>query len=296
MWIKNDFILKQNELLLKIIEKRFRMLLETHNSEFFIEESDFYKIGKKIKASSTDMLDEIKNELKKKDFIVVTEQKNHAKEILSLKAEFNQFKEQFIFTLLPTNSEICYLNDRETLRQQLFKKELTFRILNLTPRESVTLINDVLGFDELPWIKNFKKGKLTRDGGIDFTAEICVDETNSINYQGFGKFFEVYGQLKHLQGKMSNSAIRDLIGTMAKSYSKIHFGMAISSRGFSDDCQKVIIDSVSTKSNKIKAIFCEDIHFISELMIKHKIGLKPKKIKSGLFVDEEWWDEIKFTT
>ena len=288
--------MKQNELLLKIIEKKIGRLAETNNLKIAIEELDFYKIGKKIKSASTNMLDEIKNELINKEVILVTGQKNHSKEILSLKAEFDQFKEQFIFTLLPTNSEITELNERETLRQQLFEKELTYRILNLTPRESVTLINDVLGFDEMPWIKNFKKGKLTRDGGIDFTAEICIGENNQINFNGYGKFFEVYGQLKHLKGKMSDSALRDLVGTIAKSYSKIHFGMAISSRGFSDDCEKVIKDSVETKSNKIKAIFCEDIQFISELMIKHKIGLEQKKIKSGLFVDEEWWNEIKFTT
>ena len=195
-----------------------------------------------------------------------------------------------------TKSEIINLNNRETLRQQLFEKELSLRILTLTDKQSVTLINDVLGFEDLPWIRDFKKGKLTRDGGIDFTAEICIDKNNIIEYDGYGKFFEVYGQLKHLKGKMSESAMRDLIGTMTKSHSKIQFGLAISSRGFSDDCKKVIAEAISSRSNKINAIFCNDINFISKLMIKHKIELKTNRIKSGLFINEEWWNEIKTFT
>lgn len=288
-------MLKQSELLLKIIETKFGKLSQISDSEFFLEESDFYELRTKIKTSFS-LLDELKNNLKQNDFLLITDQKNYAKELLSLKVFFDQFKEQFIFTLLPTPSEITNLNNREILRQNLFEKELTSRILNLSPRESVTLINDVLGFDELPWIKNFKKGKLTRDGGIDFTAEMCIDEHNLINYKGFGKFFEVYGQLKHLRGKMPDSALRNLVGTMSKSYSKVHFGMAISSRGFTSDCERAVSESVAAKSNYVKAIFCKDISFISKLMIKHKIGLTSKKIKSGLFIDEEWWDEIKFTT
>ena len=81
---------------------------------------------------------------------------------------------------------------------QLVLTELSERILKLNDKQSVTLINDVLGYEKLSWIKNFKKGKPTRDGGIDFTATICVDKNYAIEYDGFGKFFKVYGQLNSI--------------------------------------------------------------------------------------------------
>jgi len=289
--------LEPNDFLLKIIEKDFKQILEKNETEFSIDEPEFYKKGKKIDSSSTDIIDKIKEELiKNKNTFFKTNQKNEAGELLSLSIVFNQYYGGFTFTLLTTKSEIENLNNREKLRQELFEKELVMRILGLTDKQSVTLINDVLGSENLPWIKAFKKGKLTRDGGIDFTATICVDKNDEINFEGYGKWHEVYGQLKHLKKKMSESAMRDLIGTMTKSHSKIHFGFAISSRGFSEDCKRVIVEAVSSRSNKIKAIFCLDIKFISKLMIKHKIELYKHKIKSGLFVDEEWWNEIKTFT
>jgi len=289
--------LEQNDFLLKIIERDIKQILEKNKTEFSIEETDFYKRGLKIDSSSTDIIDKIKdNIIKNKNIFLATNLKNEADEPLSLLVVFNQFTEQFTFTLLPTRTEIENLNYRERLRQQLFEKELSFRILGLSNKQSVTLINDVLGFEDLSWIKNFEKGKLTRDGGIDFTATICVDKNNRIDNEGYGKWFEVYGQLKHLKGKMSESAMRDLIGTMTKSHSKIQFGLAISSRGFSDDCKRVITEAISSSSNKINAIFCNDINFISKLMIKHKIELNTNRIKTGLFINEEWWNEIKTFT
>jgi len=289
--------LQLNDFLLKYVDKYLVPQFATLKKEFFVEETDFYKKGKKIDSLASEIIDKIKEELRRNSIFLLTNQKNLDNELISFVVRYEQIFERFTFTLLPTKFEIEDLNNREKIRQQLFEKELSERILELNDKQSVTLINDVLGYEKLSWIKNFKKGKPTRDGGIDFTATICVDKNNAIECDGFGKFFEVYGQLKHLQRKMSESAMRDLIGTMTKSHSKIQYGMVVSSRGFSDDCKKVISEAISSKSNKINAIFCEDINFISKLMIKNKIGLKTNRIKSGLFVDEEWWDEIKtFTT
>ena len=134
---------------------------------------------------------------------------------------------------------------------------------------------------------------MTRDGGIDFTAEFCINREGEISFDGFGKFFKVFGQLKHLSKKMAEPEIRDLIGTMSKDDSKIQYGMVISSRGFSPECQIVIDQAVTSKSNKIKNIFCKDISFIVKLMLKHKIGLEKIQMKTSYFIDEDWWDEIK---
>lgn len=289
----NDSTLQSQSFLIKIIEKHFKENLEIGGTEFYIEENDFYNIGKKIDASSTIIIDKIKDELKIDDMLIRTNKRNDSNEVMLLRAKFDYVKEKFIFTLLPTKSEIINLNERETLRQKLFERELSARILSLSDKQSVTLINDVLGFDELAWIKKFRKGKITRDGGVDFIAEICIDKNNSIEYNGYGKFFQTYGQLKHLKGKMSEPSMREFVGSMISSNSKIEFGMVISSRGFSNDCKKYVSDAILSKENKIIEIFCYDIEYIAKLMIKFKIGLNKSKTNIGLFIDEYWWDEIE---
>lgn len=285
--------MQSQSFLIKIIEKHFKENLEIGGTEFYIEENDFYNIGKKIDASSTIIIDKIKDELKIDDMLIRTNKRNDSNEVILLRAKFDYVKEKFIFTLLPTKSEIINLNERETLRQKLFEREVSARILSLSDKQSVTLINDVLGFDELAWIKKFRKGKITRDGGVDFIAEICIDKNNSIEYNGYGKFFQTYGQLKHLKGKMSEPSMREFVGSMISSNSKIEFGMVISSRGFSNDCKKYVSDAILSKENKIIEIFCYDIEYIAKLMIKFKIGLNKSKTSIGLFIDEYWWDEIE---
>ncbi len=285
--------MKLNDLLLKIIEKKFKENLEFSETEFFIEENDFYNIAKKIDKTSITLIDNLKNELKKENKLIRTNKKNKFNERILLRVKFDYVKEQFKFTLLPTNSEIIDLNEREVLRQSLFESELSTRILDLTDKQSVTLINDVLGFDDLVWIKKFQKGKTTRDGGVDFMGEICIDKNNSIDYDEYGKFFKIYGQLKHLKGKMAEPAMREFVGSMTRSNSKIQYGLVISSRGFSKDCLEYVSGTVLSKENKINKIFCYDIEYIAKLMIKYKIGLKKNKIKIGYFIDEYWWDEIE---
>jgi len=285
--------LHSNDILLKIIEKKLNENLELSGTEFFIEENDFYDLAKKTRKISTTLIDSIKDELKKSDRLIHTGKKNKFKEPILLRAKFDYIKERFLFVLLPTNSEIKDLNDRESLRQSLFESELSSRILDLTYQQSVTLINDVLGFDDFVWIKKFRKGKITRDGGVDFTAEIRINKNNLIGYDGSGIFSQMFGQLKHLKGKMTEPAMRDFVGSMTSSSSKIHYGMVISSRGFSKDCLKYVSNTISSKANKINEIFCYDVDYIARLMIKYKIGLNRNRIKTGYFIDEYWWDEIE---
>ena len=195
---------------------------------------------------------------------------------------------------MPTRLEIQNINYREKLRQKNLQKELSEVVLKLTPKQSVSLINNVLSFEKLKWLSEFRKGKATRDGGIDFSGKLCVTKDDEIAYDGYGHVFPIYGQLKHLKGKMTEPSIRDFVGTMTRPHSKIQYGIVISSRGFTPDSKKFIEETVISKNNAIKEIFCFDIEFITELMIKHKIGLISEKIHSGLFIDEDWLEEIKF--
>lgn len=160
--------------------------------------------------------------------------------------------------------------------------------MQLSSYESVVLINDVLRHDDLMWINDFKLNpKASDDEGIDFFAKLCIDRNKKIDFDGYGRDEPILGQLKHYQTKVQPSEIRDFIGTLKSKKKK--FGMFIASSGFTDRAYDAVNESNFT-------IFCEDISFISKLIIKHKIGLKKINSKLGYFIDEEWWDEIKHSS
>jgi hypothetical protein len=286
--------LEQNKFLLKYLNKEIFPKNDFTQGQYVIGEDILYKKAKKMDPAGYRIIDSIKEKLKKENILLITEKRNEYNEFIKIDIEYNKIKLNFIFTILPTRLEIQSINRREKLRQKNLQEEVSKIVLKLTPKQSVNLINNVLGFEKLQWLSEFRKGKLTRDGGIDFFGKLCVTKDDEIAYDAYGHVFPIYGQLKHLKGKMTEPSIRDFVGTMTKSHSKIQYGIVISSRGFTPDSKKFIEETVISKNNSIKEIFCFDIEFITELMIKHKIGLISEKIHSGLFIDEDWLGEIKF--
>ncbi len=266
--------------LLNFIEKFHKNYLSLRKHYFVIPPDELYKNGKKINKDATTIIDKLKVELSKKHILLFTDKKDTDKNPITLAATYSKWRQNFEFTLLPTKLEAERYAEREALRRELFEKELIERILKLTPYQSVGLINEVLD-SERAWIKEFKPGKKTRDGGRDFTAKICVTKDRKIAYDGKGKFYKMYGELKHLKGKMGSGDIRKLIGAMTGSRSKIKYGMAISSRGFSPDSREEIEVTKTSKSNLINEIFCEDVSFIAELVMKNKFPLKKVKANTN---------------
>ena len=51
---------------------------------------------------------------------------------------------------------------------------------------------------------------------------------------------------------MSEPSMREFVGSMISSNSKIQFGMVISSRGFSNDCKKYVSDTILSKKNLLQ--------------------------------------------
>jgi hypothetical protein len=286
--------LEKNRFLLKYLDKEIFLKNDFTQEQYIIGEDIFYEKGRKIVKSGYNIIDSLKKDLEKKDMLLVTEKKNEYNELISIIIAYDKIKLNFKFTILPTKLEIQNINYREKLRQKILKNEISEIVLKLTSKQSVNLINNVLGFEKLKWLSEFKKGKPTRDGGIDFSGKLCVTKDDKIAYDGYGHVFPIYGQLKHLNKKMSEPSIREFVGAMTRSHSKIQYGVVISSRGFTPDSQKYIEETVISRNNFIKQIFCFDIEFITKLMIKHKIGLISEKISSGLFMDEDWLDEIKY--
>ena len=277
--------------LLDFIEKFHKNYLSLRKPDFEISTGELYEDGKKIKKNHTAIIDKLKEELSNKHILLFTDKKDRDNNPITLAVTYSIWHQNFQFTLLPTEYEAKRYAEREALRRELFEKELIERILRLTPYQSVELINQVLD-SERAWIKEFKPGKKTRDGGRDFTAKICVTKDHKIAYNGKGKFYKMFGELKHLKGKMGSGEIRKLIGAMTGSHSKIKYGMAISSRGFSPDSRVEIDDAKTSKSNLINEIFCEDASFIAKLVLKNKYPLKKVTAKTSYFIDKEIWDEI----
>ena len=183
--------------------------------EFTFYEKKFYVIAEKL-GLKIEEIDKFKTDLLNESILFTTPQTNRANQPITFEIKFDQFREEFVFTILSTKLEVVEFNERLKLKEQYFAEEIKQRILDLNSYQSVSLINEVLGNDSLEWVENYEKGKMTRDGGIDFTAEFCINREGEISFDGFGKFFKVFGQLKHLSKKMAEPEIRDLIGTMSK--------------------------------------------------------------------------------
>ncbi len=280
--------MEQTDFLLTFFEVNILKFLDTKNTEFIFEESKFFKLGKKIDKSSSEIIENLKLELNNKILHFSTKYKNKHDEPISFIIKYEPFRGEFEIILLPTKSEIENLVLRENLRQEFFEKEISKRIMQLSSYESVILIDDVLRHDDLLCINNFKLNpKASDDEGIDFFATLCIDRNKKIDFEGYGKDQEILGQLKHYQTKVPPSEIRDFIGVLKSKKKK--FGMFIGSSGFTDRAFDAVKESNFT-------IFCEDISFISKLIIKHKIGLNKANSKLGYFIDEEWWDEIKHSS
>ena len=273
--------------------KKFHPEFSKSVNKISIKQRDLFQKGKKIDDNSTKIIEDLTGLLKNKAIIIDQQRKDQGDNPLFSIVIWKKWEQAYDVILLSTKTDFEKFNEREKIRTQIFKEQIEKRILGLTSRESVALINEVLGSAEKV-IRNYKPGKPTRDGGIDFTAEFYLDKNSNIT-EKYGEWLQVYGQLKHLKGQMGVSAIRDLAGAIVRDNKKIKIGMIISSRGFSPDCEIEVSEQISSKDSKIRKIFLNDINFIIDLMLRYNIGLEKARVPASSFIDEEWWNEIKFS-
>ncbi|WP_160049203.1 restriction endonuclease [Nitrosopumilus zosterae] len=244
---------------------------------------DVNKKGKSIIVSKyEEFVTQLQKQLQIKPLLIKADWKNEEKEEVMFAMKYHKFREEFEIVVMPTWSEIGIVSK---LYNEYLNEQINDKIKNLTQPQSVVLIENVLSDSKIEWIKDFRLNpKASDDEGTDFTAVLYIDRDGSISHDEFGKWVEIVGQLKHLKGEMGPSDMRDFIGTIKTSKKK--HGMVISTNGFT----KRTIDAVD--SSKF-TIFCYDSNFITDLIIKHKIGMKEYRIKAGLIPDDEWWDEIR---
>ena len=253
------------------------------NRKVFIPIEDFNKKGRAITISKyEEIIIQLQKQLQSKPFLIKADWKNEEIDDVVFSIQYHQFREEFEIMVIPTWSEI---NLASKLYNEFLHEQVNEKIRNLTQPQSVILIKNVLSDPKLKWIKNFRLNpKVSDDEGIDFTASFYIDRDGTISHDEFGKWHEIIGQLKHLNGKMGPSDIRDFIGALKTTEKK--YGMVISTNGYTKRTMDAVESSKST-------IFCNNSDFIADLIIKHKIGMKEFRIKSGLIPNEDWWYEIR---
>ncbi len=253
------------------------------NRKVLIPIEDFNKKGRTITISKyEEIIIQLQKQLQSKLFLIKADWKNEEMDDVVFSIQYHQFREEFEIMVIPTWSEI---NLASKLYNEFLHEQVNEKIRNLTQPQSVILIKNVLSDPKLKWIKNFRLNpKVSDDEGIDFTASFYIDRDGTISHDEFGKWYEIIGQLKHLNGKMGPSDIRDFIGALTTTKKK--YGMVISTNGYTKRTMDAVESSKST-------IFCNNSDFIADLIIKHKIGMKEFRIKSGLIPNEDWWYEIR---
>ena len=253
------------------------------NRKVFISLEDFNKKGRTITLSKyEEMVIQLQKQLQSKPFLIKADWKNEEIDDVMFSIQYHQFREEFEITVVPTWSEI---NLASKLYNEFLHEQVNEKIRNLTQPQSVILIKNVLSDPKLKWIKNFRLNpKASDDEGVDFTASFYIDRDGTISHDEFGKWYEIIGQLKHLNGKIGPSDIRDFIGAMKTTKKK--YGMVISTNGYTQRTMDAVESSKFT-------IFCNDSDFIADLIIKHKIGMKEFRIKPGLIPNDDWWYEIR---
>lgn len=279
---------QQNELNLK--EILTKILLDKHiesqlrkNRKIFVSLEYFNKICKSISILKYEkLITQLQKQLQSTPFLIESEWKNEEKDAVVFSISYHQFREEFEIMVIPTWSEI---NLASKVHHTFLHEQINKKIKNLTQPQSLVLIKNVLSNSKLKWIKNFQlNSNASDDKGIDCTASLYVDRDGTISCDEFGKWYEIIGQLKHLKDKMGPGDVRDFVGTMKTTEKE--YGLIISTNGYTEKA----IDAVNSSGFNI---FCRDSHFIADLMIKQKIGMKEFRIKSGLIPDEEWWYEIE---
>ena len=246
--------------------------------------NEIIQISKTIEPISYEtLITNLQNDSKNEPLVINSGWKSDLKEAIMLAIKYHQFREEFEIISLPTWSEIDEFT--ELLNKNLHT-EVVDRILNLTQPQSVTLINNILSYDKLDWIKNFKLSpKAHDDEGRDFSATITIKRDKSeIALDGYGKMFDCIGQLKHLQDEMGPGDMRDFVGAMKNAKKKV--GFVISTNGFTSRSMD------AARSSKFQ-IICHDVNFLATLIVQYGIGLKTTKIKNGKIFDEDWWNEIR---
>jgi len=206
------------------------------------------------------------------------------KDKITIGIKYDQYLAQFTIKRIPKLHEIKESTD---LMKNSILNVIDDKIRKLSQKQSVNLMLEVFGDGGVSWMKEFKLGPPTKDGGRDFSAKLCTDKNNKIEFDPrYGNFVRCIGSLKHYKGKIGPDAVRDLKGTIEKF--KVKHGILISTNGFSDDTIK---ESTLTNFH----VFLFDAKEIAKFMINSNIGVNVLNIKQ-VEPDDDFWIDVETST
>jgi hypothetical protein len=236
-------------------------------------------VNKEIKPSNPMLgLDDVKKALLKERVFVL----DPLKEDSIVIAQYNPYLDQLsLYSMMSILQYRAHYNKIRTAVRDI----LIYKINKLTETQFVNLVYNVLSFEKIVWIKEFRLStRVSRDGGRDFFATIKITASDEMSDDEFGKDVPVVGQIKHVRSKVGSPMVQQFIGSMDTYNRRAKYGLIIGTNGFSSDA----LDAIDKSSFKV---FHRDANWLIDLMIKYSIGVKAITLK-GYSIDDLFWHEI----
>jgi len=185
---------------------------------------------------------------------------------------YNIYSERLILEQLPGDGQIARAIE---LRSNNIRNSLHLTLIALSPRAFENLLVNV--FSRVPWARDVRITKRSRDGGIDFVGTFLLEEGDEV---------PLYGQAKHWRNRLDAPHVQGFIGSLTThSKGKPIVGIAYCTGGYTLDAEAEI------RRSPVK-ILQYDEHRLVELMLRHEVGVSRARLES-FSLDGRFWDEIK---
>lgn len=186
---------------------------------------------------------------------------------------YSPFTESFTVQWLPTWENIGWAAET---RKGGLRDEIRETVRQLTFDEFERLMKRV--FEGVPWAKDIRVTKSTRDDGIDFLGRF-VEKDSHLE-------LPLLGQAKHWKGKVGSEQIRTFLGSIAlKKRASLTVGVYVSTGGYTQAAWEAM-RSAPTR------IIPYDLDEFVDLLLRNKIGVA-KTMISGLVLDQGFWTDVR---
>jgi len=185
---------------------------------------------------------------------------------------YNIYSERLVVEHLPTDGQVARSAE---LRSGNIRNSLRDTLRALSPQAFENLLANV--FSRVPWARDVKTTKTTRDGGVDFVGKYVYE---------LGDEVPMYGQAKHWRSRLDSPHVRSFIGALTtQSRGRPVVGIIYCTAGYSRDADSEI------RRSPIKILQYNENRLV-DLMMQYEVGVRRMQIES-YSLDGRFWDEIK---
>jgi restriction endonuclease Mrr len=184
---------------------------------------------------------------------------------------FSPYSDSILLEYIPEWSQIERAVD---IRKTNLRQSLAENVRALSPTSFAIFLANL--FSRVEWANDVRVGKVSRDGGVDFSGYYVYPSQGRV---------PLFGQAKHWKAKVGSVPVSHFIGSVStKSKGKPCVGIFVAESGFTADARRPIRDSPFK-------LFTFDTKSLIDLMIESNVGVKPARLE-GLRFDESFWEEI----